>query len=98
MQDMTTSTISAADLQTFEAQLADVVRQMSSIDDLKRWISAQPYVESISVPPYMIETLPPQRELSILFKMDDGSKRSRTVDVMLCPDQTLRLASVHDQS
>ncbi len=93
---MNSDTISAYDLVNFSDILADIMRKVSSLEELEGWFNSQKYVESVKVTDYLVKTEPPQKELLVTFKMDDGSTVTRVIDIILYPDQTLALSGIHE--
>ncbi|MFM7450411.1 MAG: hypothetical protein ACKO24_17660 [Leptolyngbyaceae cyanobacterium] len=93
---MDNSTISAQELETVLETLPDVVRRLSSFEELVTWFQAQPCVAAINSPNYLIKTAPPRRELFVQFRMDDGSTVMRAIAVILYPDQTFDLADIYE--
>ncbi len=93
---MCDSGISASDLEMFIKRLADTFRDMGSLEDIEKWLESQPCVISVSTADYLIKTAPPQKEISVTFKVDDGSFITKVIDVILYPDQRLGLAGVHE--
>ena len=89
-------TISAEELAKLAETLADVVQGTKSLEELERWFRSQPCIESFRTENYLIETEPPQKELLVTFKMDDGSTATRVIDIILYPDQTFGLAGVYE--
>ncbi len=93
---MCKDTISSTDLERFPDHLKDIIHRMKSLDDLEHWFRSQACIDSISTAPYVIETAPPQKEFSVVFKMDDGSKVTKIVDIILYPNQAVGLAGMYD--
>lgn len=93
---MCDSSISARDLETFTKTLGDILRRIGSLEDLESWLKSQPCVLFVGTADYLIKTEPPRKEVSVTFKMDDGSTVTNVIDVILYPDQTFGLAGVHE--
>jgi len=89
-------TISAEDLAELTETLADVIQGIGSLEELEGWLSSQHCVESVRTGDYLIKTEPPQKELLVIFKMDDGSTVTKVIDVILYRDQTLGLGGLHE--
>lgn len=94
--DMSGDTISVEDFNGLSKSLADVVARMKSMEELEAWLKSRPYIESVNKADYLIKTEPPQKELHVRFKMDDGSTVVKVIDILLYPDQTFELAGLHD--
>jgi hypothetical protein len=93
---MCDSSISAKGLEMFTKTLSDVLRRVDSLESLESWLKSQPCVVSVSTADHLIKTEPPRKEVSVTFKMDDGSTVTNVIDVILYPDQTFGLAGVHE--
>jgi len=89
-------TISAKELAKLTETLADVMQQIRSLEELEDWLRSQHCVESVKTADYLIKTEPPQKELLVTFKMDDGSTLTKVIDIILYPDQTLGLGGLHE--
>lgn len=89
-------TISAKDLAKLGKSLANVMQQTKSLEELENWLRSQRFVKSVRLSNYIIKTEPPQKELLVVFKMDDGSSITKVIDVKLHHDQILELAGFHD--
>jgi hypothetical protein len=93
---MCDSGISASDLEKFINMLDDIFRRMGSLEDIEKWFKSQPCVILVDTADHLIKTAPPRKEISVTFKMDDGSIVKKVIDVILHPDQTFGLAGVHE--
>ena len=93
---MCDSSISADILEKFAQTLSDILRRIDSLENFENWLKSQPCVVSVSTADHLIKTEPPRKEVSVIFKMDDGSTFTKVVDVILYPDQTFGLAGVHE--
>jgi hypothetical protein len=93
---MSDSTISAKELEVIIKTLDNVLRRASSLEDFESWLRSQPGVMSVGTADWLIKTEPPQKEVSVVFKMDDGSTFTSVIDVILYPDQTFGFAGVHE--
>jgi hypothetical protein len=89
------SSISARDLATFTKTLGDFLPRFRSWENLESWLKSQPGVVSVSTAAHLVKTEPPRKEVSVTFKIDDGSTVTKVIDVILFPDQTFGLAGVH---
>ena len=94
---MCDSSISAKGLEKFTKTLRDKLSVIDTLDTLESWLNSQPCVLSVITADHLIKTEPPQREVSVTFKMDDGSTVTNVFDVIIFPNQTLGLAGVHGQ-
>ena len=93
---MCDSGISTKGLETFAKTVSDVLPRIDSLENLESWLKSQPCVAAVSTADYLIKTEPPRKEVSVTFKMDDGSTVEKVIDVILYPDQTFGLAGVHE--
>jgi len=93
---MSKDIISEKDIAGFTELLADVVARTNSIEALEAWLTSRPYIESVKKVDYLIKTEPPQKELHVGFKTDNGSTVLKVLDIVLYPDQTFRLAGLQD--
>jgi hypothetical protein len=89
-------TISAEALARLRESLAGVVERVGSVEELERWLRAQPCIEAVRVVDALIKVEPPQREFVVSFRRDDGATVTKVIDVVLHPDRTLGLAGVHE--
>jgi hypothetical protein len=89
-------TISAEGLEELTGTLADVLDGIRSPEEFERWLKSQPCVESVRTGNYLVKTEPPRMELSVVFKMDDGSTITKVIDIILYRDGTLGLGEVHE--
>ena len=89
-------TISAEELAELTEILADVLDGIQSPEEFESWLKSQHCVKSVRMGDYIIKTEPPQKELSVIFKMDDGSTVTKVIDIILRRDQTLGLGEVHE--
>jgi hypothetical protein len=94
--DMSGDTISVEELGGLTKTLANVVAGVKSMEELEVWLRSRPYIESVNKADYLIKTEPPQKELQVRFKMDDGSTVVKVLDILLYPDQTFGLSGLHN--
>ena len=93
---MSGGTISVEELAGLSKTLANVVADVKSMEELEGWLRSRPYIESVNKADYLIKTEPPQKELQVRFKMDDGSTVVKVLDILLYPDQTFGLSGLHN--
>jgi hypothetical protein len=84
------------DQDAFSEKLRVVISQMDSVEKVIHWLRSQPGVDSADLSDYLIKTHPPQKEVKITFRNEDGTTYSRILDIILYPDQTLGLAGMHE--
>lgn len=89
-------TLSAAELVQLPEKLVPAVEQATSLESFKAWLEAQPCVASVQTQPYLIETLPPQKEYEVTFKLEDGSTAIRIISVYVREGPTFELAAVSE--
>ncbi len=80
----------------FEAVLARVASDAASLEAFVRWLEARPEVEVVAVAGQLVKTEPPQRELTVGFRLPDGSVVTRTIDLALQPDGSLVFRRIHE--
>jgi hypothetical protein len=92
---MSDSTISVKELEVIIRSLGDVLRSAGSLEDFENWLKSQRGVKSVGTAEWLIKTEPPKKEVSVVFRMDDGSTTTSVIDVILYPDQTFGFAGIH---
>ena len=90
------SSITSGELEIFIKTLGDILRGIGSLENLEIWLKSQPFIVYVSTAEHLIKTEPPQKEVSTTFRISDGSTVTKTIDVILYPDQTVDLARVHE--
>ena len=90
------NSISVKGLAQFTDSLPRVVQEIGSLGELEKWLRSQRGVQSISTSDYLVKTEPPLRELTVSFKLDDGSTVTRVMDIRIRRDGHLELAEVHE--
>lgn len=93
---MSESGLSNEELETFYSTMRQKMSNTDSIGGLENWLKSQPFVKSVQTAKYLIKTEPPKKEVTVIFKMKDGSSVSKVIDIVLFPDQSMGLAGVHD--
>jgi hypothetical protein len=88
--------LSADNLAGLEALLDGVINSVRTVDELANWLRSQPCVKAVKIADHLVKTEPPQKEVSVLFKMSDGSVIAKVIDIRLNADQSIGLAGAHD--
>ena len=78
-------------------KLESLVKKCNSIEELEKCLKKQNFIENVSVSNYLIKTAPPMKELLVVMKMPDGSKKTKVVDVKVYPEKRIELAGIHDK-
>lgn len=84
------------DLKTMEKNLEDALEEMGSLNGFENWLRSQSVVESVRLADFVIKTFPPQREILVTFRTEDGTRVTKVIDVEVLPDQTCHLVRLHD--
>jgi hypothetical protein len=79
-----------------ENEISNVVSNISSLEQLETWLRAQEYIESVRLDDSLIKTAPPQREFIVEFRMNDGSIRTKAIDVFVLGTHRYKYRELHD--
>lgn len=93
---MNNDTITTENFEKFTAILYRALQGMKSLNEIEDWLKSQPCVLSVKTSDYVIKTEPPQKEIFITFRRDNGSTVIKAIDVILHSDQIFSLGRMHD--
>ena len=86
--------LSAKDLERFTKSIGGTLTRIASLESFERWLKKQPSVASVKTSDYVIKTEPPRKEVTVTYKMGDGSTITQIIVVILNPDQTFGLTNI----
>jgi hypothetical protein len=76
--------------------LASITDEARSLDDIVRWLRAQPFVASIKAADYLLKSNPPQREISIEIRLISGGCWKGILKILELGPARFRLGSVRE--
>jgi hypothetical protein len=77
--------------------VATAVANARSLDEIKAWLAAQPFVVSVELADYLLKSNPPQRDFIVEFKTEDGSTMKSVVNIFDLGQQQFRFNKLRDQ-
>lgn len=78
-------------------KLESLVKKCNSLEELENCLKKQNFIENVSISDYLIKTAPPMKELFVVLKMPDGSKKTKVVDLKVYPEKRIEIAGIHDK-
>ena len=94
---MSDESLSTADLEAFQANLATAISRARSLDDIKAYLKSQRRVQSVELADYLLKSNPPQRDLIVEFSMQDGSTIRKIVNIFELGNQRFRFHKLRDR-
>ncbi len=77
--------------------MAAVVADAHSLDEIKAWLTSQPFVVSVELKDYLLKSNPPQRDFVVEFRTEAGSTVKSVVNVFDLGNHQFRFNKLRDQ-
>jgi hypothetical protein len=81
----------------FRERVATAVANAHSLDEIKAWLAAQPFVVSVELTDYLLKSNPPQRDFIVEFRTEAGSTIKTVVNIFDLGNQQFRFNKLRDQ-
>jgi hypothetical protein len=88
---------STANFQIFEKKLVQAIDSARSLDEIEAWLRSQKSVKSVQLADYLMKSNPPQREFFVEFRMQDGSKVKKIINIFDLGNQQFEFHELRDQ-
>lgn len=92
-----TMSLSTTDFQVFEKKLVSAIDIARSLDEIEAWLRSQKSVKSVKLADYLMKSNPPQREFFVEFRMQDGSKVKKIINIFDLGNQQFEFNELRDQ-
>lgn len=89
--------LSTADFQVFERKLASAIDSADSLDEIEAWLRSQQGIKSVQLADYLMKSNPLQREFFVEFRMQDGSKVKKIINIFDLGNQQFEFHELRDQ-
>jgi hypothetical protein len=84
------------DSRTLEKKLATAIESAQSLHEIKTWLKSLRRVESVQLADYILKSNPPQRDFIIEFRMEDGLKVKKIVNIFDLGNQQFKFHQLRD--
>ena len=85
------------DRNAFRERVAAAVANAHSLDEIKAWLTSQPFVVSVELTDYLLKSNPPQRDFIVELRTEDGSTIKNIVNIFDLGSQQFQFNKLRDQ-
>lgn len=88
---------SVEDIEKIATRLGTIIDQARSTAEIEAWLRSQKCVESVEMADYLLKSNPPQRDIIVEFRLQDGSTLKKVINIYDLGNQQYQFHELRDQ-